>query len=207
MQDLFGLLLGGLARITQGREHSFVLVQILDGGFIGDGQHHLVAAFFALPQHPEFRARRGLRQRLIIPLDVLSVGQLARFAGDAPEKFQRRWHAVRRRHVIHQFGGDARVVQIFLDEARVLLIHFLRRGRRCGRSGRSGRLGFLILSEREGRHRDHRGKSQQRSQSGETRSHWGILKVIPHYNEDRLAPRCHPFRRQWMKIPRAVGHL
>ena len=42
--QLLRLLFGGFSRIAERGEHGFVLVEIFDGGFIGDGKHDLVAA-------------------------------------------------------------------------------------------------------------------------------------------------------------------
>ena len=122
------LRLSGLPRIAERGEHAFVFVQILDGRLVGDRQHHLVAAFFSLADLPELRARRSAGQLFVIAIDVLGVSQLAGSAGDAAEEFQRRRHGVRRGHVIHQFRGDARVMQILFDQLGVLFIVLLGAG-------------------------------------------------------------------------------
>ena len=88
-----------------------------------------VAAFFGLADLPELGARRSLGERLVVAVDVLGVGQFAGLAGNAAEELQRRRHRVGRRHVVHELGGDARVLQVFLDQAGVFLVDLLRLAR------------------------------------------------------------------------------
>ena len=39
---------------------SLIFVELFDGCFVGNREHHLVAAFFGLADLPELRARRAL---------------------------------------------------------------------------------------------------------------------------------------------------
>ncbi len=133
------------ARIAELGEHILVLVEIADGGFVGNGQDDLVAPLFGLSDFPELRARRGLGQGFEIAGNVFGVGKLARFAGNAAEEFQGRRHGAGGRHVVHQLGGDAGVLQILMDEPGVLFVLRLGRGgglffrlRQGGRACQSG---------------------------------------------------------------------
>ena len=134
-----------LARVAELGEDVLVLVEVLDGGLVGDGEDDLVAAFFGLADLPEFGARRGFGERLVVAVDVLGVGQFAGLAGNAAEEFEGRRDGVGRRHVVHEFGGDARVLQVFLDELGVLFVDLLR-----GWSGWRGRW-FAFFGLAEGR--------------------------------------------------------
>ncbi len=82
------LFIGDLARIPQPGQNVLVLIQVLNRGLVGDRQNHLVAPFLGLPDLPEPGARRGLSQRFVVAVDVLGVGQLARFAGNAAQELQ-----------------------------------------------------------------------------------------------------------------------
>ena len=63
----------------------------------------------------------------------------AGLAGDVAEELQRRRHLVRRRQVIDQLGGDARVGQVLLDERGVFGVVLLRRRLRLRRRRRPRR--------------------------------------------------------------------
>ena len=79
-----------------------------------------------VPIFQNLRARRRLRERLVVAMDVLRVGQLAGRADGAAEKLERRWDGVGGRQMIDELGGDPRVLQVLLDETRVLLINLFR---------------------------------------------------------------------------------
>src|ERR1035438_5565270 len=85
-------------------------------------------SLFGSTDLPEFGARGGFGEGLVVAVDVLGVGKLAGLAGNASEEFQRRRYGVARRHVVHQFGGDARVLQVLLDQLGVLFVDLLRGG-------------------------------------------------------------------------------
>ena len=125
LEQRLRLRVGGLARIVQRRQLIAVLLEVLDGRLVGNGQRHHVAALFAGADLPEPCARRHLRQLLVVAVNVLGVGQLARLADEAAEELERCRHGVRRRQVIHQLGGDPRVLQGLLDLGRVLRVDFL----------------------------------------------------------------------------------
>src|SRR5581483_8312944 len=80
------------------------------------------------------------RERFVITVDVLRVGQLAGCAGNAAEEFERRGDCIGGGHVVDELGCDARVLKILLDELGVLFVEFLRRG--CG--GGRRRFGFFL---------------------------------------------------------------
>ena len=103
MDDLLRLLLGGLARVSQRRQVGLVLVEALHRLLAADGEHHHVAALFALErQLPELRARRVLRQLLVVLVDLRHVVQLARLPRHRPQRLQRGGHLRRRRQMVHQ---------------------------------------------------------------------------------------------------------
>ena len=99
-----------LARVAELGEDVLVLIEVLDGGLVGDGEDDLVAAFLGLADLPEFGARGGFGEGFVVAVDVLGVGQFAGLAGNAAEEFEGRGDGVGRGHVVHQFGGDARVL-------------------------------------------------------------------------------------------------
>ena len=162
LDDLPRLRLGGLARVGQGVEVGLVLVERLDGRLVSDGEEHHVAAFFALADRPVLEARRGLRQRLVVALDVLRVGQLAGRAGNAPEELQRRRHLVAGRHVVDQFRADSRVLRVLLDQLRVRLVDLL---------GGRGLLGLQRQGHGGRRHQDHDEQRAGAEQAGRSSGH------------------------------------
>ena len=123
------LLVGCFSRIAERSKRGLVLVELLDGGFVGDSEDNLVASLLGLADLPEHCSRRCFGQRFIVAVDVLGVRQLARRAGNAAEKFERRRHAVGGRHVIHQFRGDARILEVLFDQLGIFLVDALRRSR------------------------------------------------------------------------------
>ncbi len=139
--ELAGLVVGDLARVAELGEDVLVLIEVLDGGLVGDGEDDLVAAFLGLADLPEFGARGGFGEGFVVAVDVLGVGQFAGLAGNAAEEFEGRGDGVGRGHVVHQFGGDARVLQILFDELGVLFVDLLG----SWRGGRGFR--FLGLAE------------------------------------------------------------
>ena len=108
---------------------SRVLVERLDGRFVGDRQRDHVAPFVRLADPEQLHARRRLLQRLVVAHDVGVIREVARLAGDVAEKFQRRRHGRRGRHVVHQLGDDPRIGCRLLDPGGVILVQLLgRRG-------------------------------------------------------------------------------
>ncbi len=97
-----------------------------------------------VPSFQYFARGEAFGERLVIAVDVLGVGQLARLARNAAEELQRRGNGVGRRHVVDQFGGDARILQILLDEFGVLFVELLRL--RGGRRGGRAALPFLACA-------------------------------------------------------------
>ena len=90
------LLVGDFARVAELGEDVLVLIEVLDGGLVGDGEDDLVAAFFGLADLPEFGARGDSGEFLVVAVDILGVGQFAGLAGDAAEELERRGDGVAR---------------------------------------------------------------------------------------------------------------
>ena len=166
MDQFAGLLIGDFSRITEPGENVFVLVEIFDGGFVGDGEDDLVAALFGLTEFPELRSRRCLGQRFVITIDVLGVGELTGFARDAAEKFERRGDGIGRGHVVHELSSDAGILEVFVDEPGVLFIHFLRH---CGR----GDLGLDLFALGAGRWRGGNGREGDQEERARERDEAG----------------------------------
>ena len=131
VEEFLGLFRGDFARVAEFGEHVLIFVEIFEGGLVGDSEGDDVAAFFGLTHLPDASARGGFREGFVVALDVLGVGEFARFAGDAAEEFERRRDGGGGGHVVHQFGGDAGVLKVFADELVVLLVLRLR-GERDG---------------------------------------------------------------------------
>ena len=125
--------LRSLARIGEFVQVALVVVEIADGLFIGDDEHHHVSPLFRLADRPELRARgRSIGDGLEIAIDVARLGEIARCPDNAIDarELERRRHLVGKWHVVHQVRGDARVGEILLDQPRVLLVLLLRGLRR-----------------------------------------------------------------------------
>ena len=123
VDDLLGLLFGGLARVGECGQVGLVFVEVLDRLFVADGEDDHVAAFFGLhAELPELCARRILGEFLVVAVDVCGVVELAGLAGHVAEKLQRCGHLRRGGQVIDQFRREPRVGQILLDLLRVFLV-------------------------------------------------------------------------------------
>ena len=119
------------ARVGELAEHVAVLVERLDRGFVRDREQDDVAPFFRRADLPVLGASGSrLRERFVVAIDVLGVGQLAGCADRASEELQRRRHRIGRRQVIHELGRDARILQVLLDRLGVFLVDLLRLFRR-----------------------------------------------------------------------------
>ena len=154
VQQLLRARFGRLARIGQLAEHVAILVELLDRVLAADREQDDVAPFFGGADLPVLRAgRRRLRQRLVIAVDVLRVGQLTRRADGAAEELERRGHGVGRRQVIDQLGGDARILQVLLDRAA------------CTPRRSSGAAGFGRLGLRGERRRGQPSSRRRRSRA------------------------------------------
>ena len=96
-----------------------------------------LAPFLGLANRPELHALGGLLERLVVPNDVLVIGELVVLARNVAEELQRRRHVriVRQRHVIDQLGQDPLVRRVFQDLLGVGVVNLLapaRLGRACG---------------------------------------------------------------------------
>ncbi len=73
--------------------------------------------------------------------------------------------------MVHVFGGDARILQVLVDQLGVFLVHLLRRRWSSG----LGRGGLTFLALREGRFYDGAGSESAQQQCtpkrGEAKSH------------------------------------
>ena len=126
--ELLRLLLGGLPRVRELREHGLVLVDRLDRGFVGDRGHDHVAPFLGLSDVPDGHAIRRLVERGKVAMDVGGMGEDAGRPGHVAEKFERRGYRIGGRQVIDELGRNPRVREVFLDLGGVLAVRLLSGG-------------------------------------------------------------------------------
>jgi hypothetical protein len=156
----------GAARITERGELQLILVELGQRLLVGDRDNDLLAPFLGRSHRHIFDALGGPSEFLVIPRDIRRIGEFAGRAGDAAEEFERRRHRIRRRHMIDQFGGEALVDQILVDQLAIFGI--LRLGQRTDRRRQRG-LGSQRLGERQrgGKH----GCGKRRSLNREANPH------------------------------------
>ena len=77
-----------VARVAEPGKDLLVVVEVADGGFVGDGEDDLVTAFLGLADFPEAGARGCSGEGFEVAVDVACVGELAGFAGDASEELE-----------------------------------------------------------------------------------------------------------------------
>ena len=129
-----------LARIGELVEVALVLIEIPDGFFVGDNEHHHVPSFFGLADRPVLRARRrGVGYRFQVAMNVCRMRQVSRSANNAIDagKLECGGDLIRKRKMVDQIRRDAWIGEVLLDQSRVFFVLPLRRLRR-NRLGRSG---------------------------------------------------------------------
>ena len=137
VDDLLGLLLGGLAGVGEGGQIGLIFVEVLHRLFGADGEDYHVAAFFGLERHlPELGARGVFGQLFVVAIDVGVVVELAGLAGHGAEELERRGDGLGGGEMIDEVGGEARVGEVFLDLGGVVgVVGLLGRGLLRGGDG------------------------------------------------------------------------
>ena len=99
-----------------------ILVELRDERRVGDGDGDHLAAFLRLADRKHFHARAGLRERPHVFVNLRTVGQLARRAGDIAENRLGRRNGLRGGQVIDERREEERRGRVFLDLPGVLLV-------------------------------------------------------------------------------------
>jgi hypothetical protein len=130
-----GLGVGELAGVGQLGVDGLVVVEVLDGLLVGDGDDHPVAAFLGLADVEDLDPRRRRGQGPHVFVDVGRIAQDVLGPGDVAEDLERRGDALGVGQIVDVLGDEAAVGRELEDLLGVLLVDLLLgQGRRRGQA-------------------------------------------------------------------------